>query len=72
MVNKTSFSFTERMNVEGAAAYLGLSTKTLAMKRCDGTGPKFIKLGRIYYFRDDLDEWLRSMRVTSTAELRRD
>ena len=29
-----------RMDVKNAALYLGLSHKTLAMKRCDGTGPK--------------------------------
>jgi hypothetical protein len=58
-----------RMNTEAAAAYLGLSIKTLAMKRCDGTGPKFVKVGRIFYFRADLDEWLQSLRVTSTTEL---
>jgi len=39
------------------------------MKRCDGSGPKFVKLGRIFYFRADLDKRLRSLRVTSTAEL---
>ena len=59
-----------RMNVHGAARYVGLSRKTLAKKRCDGTGPKFVKVGRIFYYRDDLDAWLRSRRVTSTAELR--
>ena len=58
-----------RMDTQGAASYLGLSIKTLAMKRCDGSGPKFIKCGRIFYYKDDLDEWLRAGRVSSTAEL---
>jgi hypothetical protein len=45
-----------------------LSVKTLAMKRCNGTGPKFVKLGRIFYFREDLDAWLQRGRVVSTAQ----
>ena len=59
-----------RMDTESAAAYLGLAIKTLAMRRCDGTGPKFVKRGRVFYYRDDLDEWLRAGRVGSTAEAR--
>lgn len=60
-----------RMNSEAAAAYLGLAVRTLENRRSKGTGPKFVKAGRIFYYRDDLDEWLRSRRVSSTAELRR-
>ena len=57
-----------RMTTKSAAAYLGLSVKTLAMKRCLGTGPKFIRQGRIFYYKDDLDEWIRNCpKVTSTA-----
>jgi hypothetical protein len=59
-----------RMDTKNAAFYLGLSVQTLAMKRCDGTGPNFVKRGRIFYYREDLDEWLRSMRVSSTSEER--
>ena len=42
-----------RMNTKNAALYLGLEEKTLAMKRSDGTGPSFIKRGRIFYFKED-------------------
>ena len=59
-----------RMDAKNAATYCGLSVKTLAMKRCDGNGPKFVKLGRVFYFRDDLDEWLRGNRASSTAQVR--
>jgi hypothetical protein len=48
-----------RLDARNAAAYLGLSVKTLAMKRCTGEGPKFVKRGRIFYFKQDLDLWLR-------------
>jgi hypothetical protein len=57
-----------RMNPKNASTYCGLSVKTLAMKRCNGTGPRFVKLGRIFYYREDLDAWLGRSRVTSTAQ----
>lgn len=47
-----------RMTARDAARYLGLAEKTLAMWRCNGKGPKYIKRGRVFYFRDDLDAWL--------------
>ncbi len=60
-----------RLDTTNAAAYLGLSTKTLAMMRCQGTGPRFIKRGRVFYYQDDLDAWVaQAQRVTSTAQAR--
>jgi hypothetical protein len=59
-----------RLDAKNSATYCGLSVKTLAMKRCDGTGPKFVKQGRVFYFREDLDEWLGGNRATSTAQAR--
>ena len=59
-----------RMNSTNASRYLGLAEKTLAMMRCEGSGPKFIKKGRIFYFKSDLDEWINEGgRVSSTAQL---
>ena len=67
MTNKISQKISEvvaypdgRMDAKNAAIYLGLSPKTLAMKRCQGTGPKFVKRGRIFYFKDDLDAWINA------------
>lgn len=57
-----------RMDPKNASTYCGLSVKTLAMKRCSGTGPKFVKLGRVFYFQEDLDAWLKRGRVVSTAQ----
>ena len=57
-----------RMDTNNAATYLGLSPKTLAMKRCKGQGPKFIKRGRIFYFKKDLDSWLTNGENASTTE----
>ena len=58
-----------RIDTRNASSYVGLSEKTMAMKRCNGTGPRFIKRGRIFYFKDDLDSWLNAGgRFTSTAQ----
>ena len=57
-----------RMDASNAADYLGFSKKTLAMKRSEGNGPKYIKRGRIFYFREDLDEWLKEGRRSSTGK----
>jgi len=47
-----------RLDSKNAAIYLGFSEKTLAMMRCQGTGPEYIKRGRIFYFKTDLDKWV--------------
>jgi len=58
-----------RVDAKNASAYVGLSPKTMAMMRCNGTGPKFVKRGRIFYFKEDLDGWLNADgRFTSTAQ----
>jgi hypothetical protein len=58
-----------RMDTKNASTYTGLSEKTLAMMRCHGNGPKFVKRGRIFYFTADVDEWMNSQgRLTSTAQ----
>jgi hypothetical protein len=60
-----------RLDTDNAAQYLGLSLKTLAMMRSAGTGPKFVKLGRVFYFLDDLQAWMADRpRVKSTAQAR--
>ncbi|PLX87904.1 MAG: DNA-binding protein [Desulfuromonas sp.] len=70
MIEKVMMFPDGRLDTKNASTYLGLSEKTLAMKRCDGTGPKFIKRGRIFYFKKHLDEWLESGQATSTAQIR--
>ncbi|QCB48588.1 DNA-binding protein [Hydrogenophaga sp. PAMC20947] len=57
------------MDTCNTAKYTGLSDKTLAMFRCNGKGPKFIKRGRIFYFRSDVDAWMNANgRMTSTTQ----
>lgn len=61
-----------RLDTHNAARYLGLKEKTLAMMRGNGTGPRFIKRGRIFYYKEDLDTWLNANgRMLSTAQVLR-
>jgi hypothetical protein len=57
-----------RMDTKNAASYIGLSPKTLAMMRCSGKGPSFIKRGRVFYYREVLDAWLKAGEAKSTAQ----
>jgi len=59
-----------RMDSKNAASYLGKSPKTLAMMRSKGTGPRYIKRGRIFYFKEELDVWIREGEATSTTQSR--
>lgn len=55
-----------RMRAEDAALYLGINSKALAQHRTRGTGPLFVKVGRIFYFKSDLDNWLNDHRKKQT------
>lgn len=48
------------LDVEGAAAYLGVKKKTLDVWRCLGKGPKYVKFGRVFYRKADIDAWISS------------
>ena len=61
-----------RLTAGEAAKYLGFSVGTLAVKRQKGTGPRFVKAGRVFYFKADLDEWVnKSGRLVSTIKCRK-
>ena len=52
-----------------AAAFLGLSGRTLEKHRCTGTGPVFRKLGgRVVYAIEDLETWAAERRRISTSD----
>jgi excisionase family DNA binding protein len=54
---------------ERAAAYLGLSPKTLETLRTRGGGPPFLKLGRrVVYRKTDLDTWVAARVRRSTSD----
>jgi hypothetical protein len=49
-----------RMDRKNAAKYLGHAEKTLAQWATQGRGPRSLKVGgRVFYFRHDLDEFIR-------------
>ncbi len=58
-----------RIDTTNTSTYTGLAEKTLAMMRCNGNGPKFVKRGRVFYFQADVDDWLNAQgRHVSTAQ----
>ena len=71
-MNSSSARVTPRfVRTHDAAAFLGLSGRTLEKHRCTGTGPVFRKLGgRVVYAVDDLEAWAARGAVTSTSDPR--
>jgi excisionase family DNA binding protein len=52
-----------------AAILLRLSERTLERFRVQGTGPVYVKAGRLVRYREaDLEEWIAARVVTSTSE----
>ena len=52
-----------RMDSPNTARYLGVTKKTLAMWRYQGKGPRYIRRGRIFYRKADVDDWLSAGQV---------
>ena len=57
---------------EAAGEYIGLKRSTLAKLRSVGGGPRFLRVGggrggRVFYLKEDLDTYLVSRRMASTA-----
>ena len=54
-----------------AATYLGLTKRTLERWRVNGSGPKFVKVGKkILYRPSDLEAWMTTRTFANTAESR--
>ncbi len=53
------------------AKRLGTSERSLERMRATGTGPKFVKVGRLVRYTDhDLEAWITAQTVGSTSEAR--
>ncbi len=53
-----------RLTRADAARYLGRAKKTLEMWAMEGRGPRSVRVGgRIFYFKNDLDSFIRGERV---------
>ena len=47
------------LNTKELASYLGVAVSTLLLYRAEGTGPRYIKMGRLVRYRvDDVEAWL--------------
>jgi predicted DNA-binding transcriptional regulator AlpA len=59
----------EVISQDEAARRLGLSVRSLERHRVAGTGPKFIKLGRLVRYRPkDISSWIEAGLRTSTSD----
>ena len=57
------------LDPRSAAAILRLSIHTLADMRCKGTGPRFLKAGRLVRYRlSDVQAWLDAHSFQNTSE----
>ncbi|MBH1430902.1 helix-turn-helix domain-containing protein [Stenotrophomonas maltophilia] len=60
----------EKLSTAAAATRLGLSKSTLEKMRCDGRGPRYLKVGKRCFYRPaDLDAYLEAA-VVETADSR--
>jgi hypothetical protein len=48
-----------RLDTKNAARFLGLGDGTLAVMRSLGKGPRYIKRGKVYYYLEELERWIR-------------
>lgn len=58
----------QMLTVAEVAEFLRMKPNTLAIMRCRGDGPPYIKTGIILYARSDLEEWISKRRQTFTAQ----
>jgi len=59
----------ELLDERAAAEKTGLSVRTHQKMRVQGRGPIFTKLGkRVFYLKEDLEEWIFSGRRRSTSD----
>ena len=60
----------EKLSTAAAAERLGLSKSTLEKMRCDGRGPRYLKVGKRCFYRPaDLEAYLEAA-VVETADSR--
>lgn len=59
-----------KLRAPEAAAFVGLSSSTLAKMRLRGDGPLYSKAGPriVIYARSDLEEWLERQKRRSTSQ----
>ena len=59
----------ELLTTKEAARYLRVSPRTLERYRVTGQGPRYLKIGRLVFYRkSDLDAWLAERERRSTSD----
>ena len=67
--HKESINAMNHLNEKHAAAFLGLSPRTLQKFRTNGFGPEFRKFGRVVRYKPaELEQWAESMKRKNTSE----
>lgn len=57
------------LNTQQVSERIGCSEVSLARMRCQGSGPRFLKIGRSVKYRlADVEEWLATCERQSTSE----
>lgn len=70
VTTNTIFTTKEVLTSEEAARYMGISKSYLYKLTMKGEIPHFKPMGKMCYFnRAELEQWLQSNRVATTAEL---
>jgi predicted DNA-binding transcriptional regulator AlpA len=66
-----AFTSTTKLRAPEAAAYVGLSSSTLAKMRLRGDGPMYSKAGPrvVIYDKADLEAWLDAQKRRSTSDI---
>lgn len=68
-VTETKVTNMTVLNTNEAANYITLAAGTLERLRVQGSGPRYLKLGRsVRYRQTDLDQWMESRLTNSTSE----
>ncbi|MEO7991908.1 MAG: helix-turn-helix domain-containing protein [Chryseolinea sp.] len=70
--HKAEANIPDILNVSEAAAFLKLQISTLYEKTATRLIPHFKKGNRLYFYRKDLEDWLREGRVKTQRELQSD
>ncbi len=70
--HKAEANMPDILNVSEAAAFLKLQISTLYEKTATRLIPHFKKGNRLYFYRKDLEDWLREGRVKTQRELQGD
>ena len=68
-LKQTNQSLSDILNIEEAAAYLKLKITTLYEKTSKKIIPHFKRGNKLYFNKNDLEEWIKKGKVTTQTEI---